>query len=227
MLFLHGWGCNHTIFNNVVTLLPNLCCHLVDFPGFGDAKNPDESGWTVKDYADDLATYMQQNCLSGVVVVAHSFGCRVAMALASCRPHLVSKMLFVSPAGLRFFSVKRWLKEKHYKLRRLFGRQKQLSAMGSADYRFCPQRLKNTFVKVVNQDLSPYAKKVRCPVLVINGKADKATPLSHAKKLCKLLPNGTLIPIEGDHFALFFQPKVFAKIVNLFVNPTLCEDKKC
>lgn len=213
IVFLHGWGCDGSIFLPIAQRLQKHTNYLIDFKGFGKSDLPPFDGWTVNDYAADLFDFFSQNALSNVTIVGHSFGCRVAMVLAAEHPELVARMLFASPAGLRRFSLKRWWRVRLYKLRKLFG---VVNYGNAAEDYINSGQLKNTFVKVVNEDLSDYAIRIRCPVLIVNGRDDSTTPLRHAQKLCKLIPNGNLTVIDGDHFAFFRSPVAFAETIKTF-----------
>ena len=220
IVYLHGWGCDGSIFNSVVERLPDYANYVVDFPGFGKSEMPPTSGWTVMDYAEKLREFLSEQQLTGVTIVGHSFGCRVALVLAASYPELVSRMLLVAPAGLRKFSLSRWWKVFKYKLsrwlRRLIHKQPVLRH-ASDDYANCPAPLKATFVKVINADLSRYARRIKCPVIIVNGRDDTATPLTHAKRLNKLIAGSHLVAIDGDHFAFFRAPVAFAKTIQNFV----------
>ncbi|MCH5151371.1 MAG: alpha/beta hydrolase [Clostridiales bacterium] len=220
VVFLHGWGCDGSIFLPVVNRLLNFANYLVDFNGFGKSNPPPESGWTVVDYAEQLVEFLQEQQLSNVTIVGHSFGCRVALVLAANHPELVNRMLLVAPAGLRRFSLSRWWKVTKYKLSKFFAKLRGIAVKAkyaSEDYANCSPAMRNTFVKVINQDLSLYAKRVACPVLIVNGREDTATPLSHAKRMHRLIQHSSLVEIDGDHFALFRNPKAFADTVKNFV----------
>ena len=221
IVFLHGWGCDGSIFLPVAKLLPNNRCYLPDFNGFGKSPNPSASGWTVCDYAHALEAFFRLHNIEKATIVAHSFGCRVALVFSANNPNLVERLLLVAPAGIRHFSFARWCKVRRYKLRKFLCRMglcHNLSEKsGSVDYNACEDGMKNTFVKVVNQDLSHYAKLVKTETLIVNGKEDEETPLSHAKELQKLMPNCTLVEIDGGHFAMFASPVAFANTIGYFM----------
>ena len=220
VVFLHGWGCDGSIFLPVANRMPNFANYLVDFNGFGKSNPPPESGWTVMDYSERLVEFLQEQQLSKVTIVGHSFGCRVALVLAANHPELVERMLLVAPAGLRRFSLSRWWKVRKYKLSKFFAKARGVpvkAKYASEDYVNCSPAMRNTFVKVINRDLSVYAKRVSCPVVIVNGRQDLATPLTHAKRLNKMIPHSSLVEIDGDHFAFFRNPKAFADTVKNFV----------
>ena len=55
------------------------------------------------------------------------------------------------------------------------------------------------------------------PTLIVNGKFDKVTPKSSAKKLLKGIKNSRLIFIDGGHFAFAQNARVFNAIVKEFL----------
>ena len=213
IVFLHGWGCDGSIFLPIAERLVQNTCYVVDLPGFGKSELPPPEGWKVEDFADALFCFFRQNNLQEALIVGHSFGCRVAIVFAALHPECVSSMFFAAPAGLRRPSFKRWWRVRAYKLSKLFGSGKAHNA--SQDY-LDSGLLKNTFVKVVNENLAHYAKRISCPVLIVNGKQDTATPLWHAKKLHKLIAHSTLVQVDGDHFAVFRSPVAFAEAIKNF-----------
>lgn len=220
VVYLHGWGASGDCFVPIANKLPQYCNVMLNFNGFGRSPMPPERGWNVVDYAETLHMLFLQYNIQHATIVAHSFGCRVATVFAATYPQFCEKMLFVAPACLKMPDLRRSLRIAKYKAvkfcRSLLGMSPP-SGYGSKDYLACPAALRKTFVKVVNQDLSCYAKRVCAEVLVVNGLDDKETTVKHAKKLCRILPHGQLQLIDGDHFALFRSPSAFANLVQTFV----------
>lgn len=216
IVFLHGWGCSGEVFLPVAKRLAGHTCYLPDFRGFGKSLPPSASGWTVEDYAKELFAFFAIHGIRDATIVAHSFGCRVAMVFAARNPALVRKLLLVSPAGVRHFSAVRCLRVWQYKLHNFFSVGKADERFGSADYKACNENMRKTFVKVVNQNLVPYAKKIEKETLILCGNRDKSTPLSHARTLNRCIKNSCLVPLDGDHFVAFRNPEAFAQIIEYF-----------
>lgn len=220
IVFLHGWGCSGQIFAPIAAKLTNHSCYLLDFNGFGKSPPPPKCGWSVEDYAEELLRFLVSNGILKATLVAHSFGCRVAMVFAAKYPSYISKILLVSPAGVRRFSLVRTVKIVRYKIAKFLCRlgcsQNTLWRFGSVDYLACDDNLKNTFVKVINQDLRIYARKIAAPTLIVSGRSDTETPLRDARLLCKCIKNGFLSEIDGGHFAFFANPASFASTVQYF-----------
>ena len=60
---------------------------------------------------------------------------------------------------------------------------------GSSDYRNTTGVMRATFVKVVNDDVSPVLRDVVCPVLLVWGENDDAVPLWMGQKMEKEMKN--------------------------------------
>lgn len=215
VVYLHGWGCDGSIFLPVANKLPRLRNVLVDMRGFGKSDPPPASGWRVADYAEDLYDFFQKQGIDRATLVCHSFGCRVALVFAATHPDRAERLLLVAPAGIRRFSLKRWLRVRRYKIKKFFGKTELSHA--SDDYLNCNDALRATFVKVVNEDLSRYAKRVICPALIVAGRNDEAVPLWQARTMGRLIRQSSLAEIDGDHFAFFRSPVAFAQTIQNFV----------
>ena len=76
---------------------------------------------------------------------------------------------------------------------------------------FCSSFLKKT----VNQDLSEYAKLIKCSTLLIWGENDEAVPVSEAKELDDLLSDSALIILPGTHYCYL---ENLNQVVNILYN---------
>ena len=78
--------------------------------------------------------------------------------------------------------------------------------------------MRQTFVKVVNQDLTELYSRFRASTLLIWGDADTETPLWMAKEMEKRIPDAGLVILEGGtHFAYLEQAARFNVIVRQFL----------
>lgn len=209
-IWLHGWGQDLTAFDRLSDLMVAEGHHrLFDQPGFG--KTPIVSpGDGTRDYADKLA-----NLLEGTgphIFVGHSFGVRVSIQLAAHYPELVSAIIGISGAGLRRkrslgFKVRAKLLRTWGRLTRMIDsvagtdlRQQFETRFGSADYRNAGD-LRTTFVKVVNEDLSPEASNIDCPVCLLYGEKDTETPPEFGARYQQLMKQAEFHELPGyDHW---------------------------
>lgn len=208
----HGWGQSGAALLPLAQSLQKVARHwVVDFPGFGKSPVPNDA-WGTEEYAQATSELINTHSNDKVIWVGHSFGCRVGLQLAARYPDKIAALCLISAAGL---PRKRplWHKLYHGGRIKLFKFLKTLiprglsqdwlyTKFGSADYRNAGP-LRQTFVKVVNEDLSELAKTVQCPVLLIYGSNDTETPPELGERFSRLIPNAKLILMDGfDHYSI-------------------------
>ena len=233
LLFLHGWGCDGSIFKFFEDRLP-VSRLTVDFPGHGQSGEPLEP-WGVPEYAEQIAELLKSLELAKVNIIAHSFGGRVAIYLSSHYPELIDKMVITGGAGIRKpASETQSRRQKQYqcmkKLLLTIGKCKLFSSLvekgmealrqkyGSADYKRLNENMRKTFVKVISQDLSEYLPSVQASTLLIWGSNDTETPLWMGEKMEKEIPDAGLVVFDGrTHFAFVEEPQRFLSIVKTFL----------
>ena len=99
VLTLHGWGCDHAIFDSLVPVLSKeYSVYALDFPGFGASEEPD-SVWGVELYTQFLEAFCKDLGIENPGIVAHSFGGRVAILFAS--RNACSRLFLMDAAGVR------------------------------------------------------------------------------------------------------------------------------
>lgn len=82
---IYGRGRNwQTIARSVTAARPDWACWLVDLPWHGDS-GPGAHGATVRGIAEDLDDWLTQSGMRPDAVLGHSFGGKVALALAELR----------------------------------------------------------------------------------------------------------------------------------------------
>jgi pimeloyl-ACP methyl ester carboxylesterase len=100
MLFVHGWCCDLNAFRpqidhfartNAVTAL--------DLRGCGRSDQP-ERGYTVPDFADDLARFCTEIGIEKPVVIGHSLGGMIAVELAARHPSVPRALVLVDPGPI-------------------------------------------------------------------------------------------------------------------------------
>lgn len=235
LLFLHGWGCDAKIFRYFTEKLAGQYSLLaVDFPGHGNSGEP-QTPWGVGEYACQIRELLDLLKLDRVNIVAHSFGGRVALMLASRCPERVHRLLITGGAGLRApASETESRKQKQYRrLKKAVGfigklpglshaaevcGEKLIQRYGSPDYAKLNPNMRKTFVKVINEDLSGCLPAVHCPTLLVWGDQDTETPLWMGQKMEHEIPDAALIVFEGrGHFAFAEEAQRFLLILKAFM----------
>lgn len=222
VVLLHGWGQNIEMMKPIGKSLEDTHRVIyIDLPGFGESDEP-TVGWSVYDYAQMLKEFLIDLRVSNPILIGHSFGCRVSICYNLIAD--VSKMIFTGAAGIkpkrgidyyaRVYSYKAMKKLKNLPIVK---DSVAVKNAGSEDYRNSSEVMKQTLIKTVNEDLTPHLSKIKCPVLMIWGKNDEATPLSDGKKMESLIPDSALIEVEGTHYAYLENINYFNIIVKEFL----------
>lgn len=189
----------------------------IDFLGFGGSK-PLVEPFSVADYA---AWTREVFTLLGVEkphIIAHSFGCRVAVKMLAEDNGLADKLVMTGPAGIirkRGFSYR--AKVKTYRLVKRFFPRFAERKFGSEEYRSLSPIMRESYKKIVNEDLRGDAARIQNPTLIIEGEGDTTTPLDEAKIYLQSLQNGSLKTVRGGHFAFAEEPLLFNLILEEFL----------
>lgn len=231
VLLLHGWGGCVDSWLPVFNHLKERCrVTALDFPGHGGSGSPPEEGWSVDEYADFTEEFMEKTGIAGCDIVAHSFGGRVTLLLASRSPEKVGRLLLTGCAGLlpkrgAGYQLRSGLfKAAKGVLHVLPGgealRKKLGGHLGSADYRALEPGMRATFVKVVNQDLAPCLPGIRAETLLVWGRNDNETPLWMGQTMEKEIRGAALVVLENaGHFAYLDQCAAFLRILDAYFFP--------
>jgi pimeloyl-ACP methyl ester carboxylesterase len=211
ILLLHGWGANIGLVWSLAEQLVKLGykVYTLDLPGFGESENP-PSAWSVHDYVNFVLAYLDYHQLDKVYLFGHSFGGRLSLVLGAEHPERIIKMSLADSAGVREKpSTSGQIRLKTFRLiqnsLRTIGMSQQADRLrewytekyGSADYKAAKGVMRETFVKVVNEDLLPYAARVKPSTLLFWGDQDADTPLSQGQLLEKTIPDAGLVVWEG------------------------------
>ncbi len=188
----------------------------IDFLGFGGSKcltNP----FSVDDYAAWTKEVLKLLGVQKPHVIAHSFGCRVTVKLASKEKEFFDKILLTGAAGviLKRGVSYRWKVGTYRFVKKLFPKFAEKN-FGSAEYRSLSPIMKESYKKIVNEDLRVCAKKIENDILLVQGKGDTVTPIEEANAYLVCLKRGKLRTMTGGHFAFAEYPTAFNLIAEEF-----------
>lgn len=217
LVFLHGWGADHKCFLPYVYCFEqNYTCVVIDFPPFGKSKEP-KNVWGVEEYAKMLKALVDFLNLDKLTLIAHSFGCRVAINFANCYTNLTSNLVLIGAAGCK---PRRGLKYHLRVLKYKLSKNKSRPA-GSTDYLNLSPHMRKCFVKIVNTYQEGEMKNIKLPTLLIFGENDKDTPLYMAKRMKRLIKKSKLNTIKNaSHFC-------FVEKFDLVFDSICCFLKEC
>lgn len=219
IVLLHGWGQNIEMMKPLGDLLAdNYHITIIDLPGFGKSKEP-ATILDVGDYTEIVHDLLKSLKVVKPTLIGHSFGGRISIRYGAS--YDVEKLVL---CGAPCVKTKKelTLKEKMLKsVKKLPGMEKLADIaknyIGSTDYKNASPMMRDILVKVVREDLSEYAKKIKVPVILIWGEYDEAVPLEEGRMLEKLLSDGAMIVLPGTHYAYLENLYQVGAIINKFM----------
>ena len=235
IVFLHGWGRSRADFSAMAKEAAGagFITASIDLPGFG-ATPPPEVGvgtdWYREVVARAICDFVEKNRVARIAIVGHSFGGRIALKIASelssnsldlgaqCVGVMISGVpLFrdnaASRAPLALRMLKAAVRLKVVPKSRL---ERYRNNHGSADYRRAEGVMRETFVKVVNEDYSNHLRGIeRVPLILFWGKDDASAPFDQAQRAVELAKGSRLIAVSGDHFTFLGEANDVVKELSL------------
>ena len=225
LVFLHGWGSDGNAFSFLREMFEDeYSLIFLDFAGFGKSVEPNQP-MTINDYVGELKYLLDQFEIESLNIVAHSFGGRVAIKFLFYYQYQFKdvSLCLIDSAGIKprrglIYRFKVWrykrLKRKcvlHPKLK------ERLNKFGSQDYKALDGIMKQTFINVVNEDLTKYAKFIKCKTLIVWGDRDKETKPYMARKFKKYIKNSKLVIFKrAGHFSFVEKKEEFAYVLDRF-----------
>ena len=229
VLFLHGWQDNLHTFDSLVSLLPpTLRIIRLDLPGFGKSEVPKET-WDLNNYVQFVKDFIQKLDIKVYAFIGHSFGGRIVIKGEATKNLQAQKIILIGSAGM---TKNRTFHNSFFKLLAKIGglityvpplifwreglRKRMYSFIGS-DY-LNTGELKETFLKIISDDLSASAKNITIPALLIWGVNDTETPLADGKKLSQLIRGSDLkVFNETGHFVHREKSQEVARLIQEFL----------
>lgn len=219
-MFLHGYLSNKESFYYQIKYFSKFYrVTAPDFPCFGKSE-PADGAWSVGDYADWLEKFIEKCGLKKPHIVAHSFGARVAIKLLSDRGSLGDKLVLTGGAGIVKPRSPQYIRRVNaYRRVKKFFPKFAEKHFGSKEFRSLPPLMKESYKKIVNEDLRGCAEKIKNRTLLIYGEDDEVTPPTEEGLIFeKLIENSTLEVICGGHFCFSEHPVIFNAKLTEFLN---------
>lgn len=189
-----------------------------DFLGFG-ASSQLSSAWSVGDYASWLRDFIIAAKLERPHIVAHSFGARVAIKLLAGDSELCDKLIITGGAGLVKERSAQYIRQvkRYRRVKKLFPAYAERK-FGSEEYRTLSPLMRESYKKIVNEDLRADAARIKNKTLLIYGESDTVTPVSEEGAVFNGLISGSeLYTMKGGHFCFCEYPDVFNEKVEKFL----------
>ncbi|MCX6794246.1 MAG: alpha/beta hydrolase [Candidatus Gottesmanbacteria bacterium] len=224
IVVLHGWGLSAGTFEPLISELRRhgFPVWAPDLPGFGNSKIP-EKPLQLSDYAEFLSDYMQSEHIVDPILLAQSFGGRVALKYQAVNPTSIRALVLTGTPGYTPIARKKLLLFVTIaKIGKLFFlipftslfRDKVRSwyyyVVGARDYYRAEGVMRDTFKGIVREELVTSMKKVHVPTLLVWGAHDIIVPVPIAKKMKETIAGAKLIVLpDSGHGVSYKNPKLF------------------
>lgn len=217
---MHGYGSKkESFYYQLGFLSESFRVTAPDFLDFGCSAPLDEP-WGVGEYAGWLLKFIKAAKLNCPHIIAHSFGARVAVKLLSERGEIADKLIITGGAGLVKPRSPQYIRRVNaYKRVKRFFPKLAEKRFGSEEYRKLSPLMKESYKKIVNEDLKACAAKIKNQTLLIYGENDTVTPPDEEGKTFNSLICGSQLKIMPDcgHFCFSENPALFNKIITEFL----------
>lgn len=230
IIILHGWYLNHNFYTEIKKIFEKneYTVFVPDLPGFGDEKLI-KPVMDLDDYVDFVLNFFKKNKIKSAIIIGHSFGGRIATKIAYFHPELVNKLIltgvplirsrqslaiklmaFVGVSSKVIFNL---LPDNWYN----FFRKVLYKLIGQWDY-YKAGILKETFKKIINEDLSKLTYGIEVPTLLVWGKEEKVVSVSVGEEINRRILNSKFILVENaTHMLPCRKPEEFSKVVLDFI----------
>lgn len=236
VVLFHGWGANKELFQALIsTLAARYRVAAPDTPGFGQSQEPGEA-WSLGDYCAFSKAFIDH--VAGpedkeVILGGHSHGGRTLIRLvgSGMLERKVSKLILIDSAGIvhektpeQMRRIKRYKRGKKIlslpPVKALFPHalERLQSKSGSADYRMASPVMRQSMVKVVNEDVREYLPGIEAETLLVWGDQDKDTPLFDGQLMERMIPGSGLAVLAGaGHFSFLDRQYQFLAVMRSFL----------
>jgi pimeloyl-ACP methyl ester carboxylesterase len=223
-LILHGWGSNSDRWATVAEQISKkgFRVFVPDLPGFGKSEMP-SAPWNVNNYVNWSLHLVNALGLGDFYLLGHSFGGALASKIAVKHAQEIKKLFLVSAACVRKKTIKKSLFKKMSRIFKAFYFLPYYGLIRKAFYKFVIKRsdyvyvqgiLRETYLRVISEDLSFHLPFIKVPTVIIWGDKDELTPLEDAHFINKQIKNSKLIIIPGaNHDLNRKQPEILAEKV--------------
>jgi pimeloyl-ACP methyl ester carboxylesterase len=235
VIFLHGLSDSWHSFESVLAVLPySIHAFAISQRGHGDSERP-QDGYSIKDFAGDVAEFIKIQNLKSVYIVGHSMGGAVAQQFALDYPQLTKGLILISTDA--DFNDNPGMPEFY---------QESLKLKGAMDKKFMDEFQKSTLAKPINPDyynllvaegmklpadvfkaaftglmqaeFSDDLHKITVPVLIFWGERDNFCFLKDQEQLLRGIPHAKFIMYENTGHALHWEePARFVRDLAGFV----------
>lgn len=229
LILIHGAGGSFLSFHPYLRRLQDETVYALDLPGHGQSQA--EGRHSIEEYADDIASFMDNLHIESAIITGLSMGSGIALTLALKYPHKVAALV-VMGGGAKLRVAQSTLDTignlatfeaavesinracfSSYASEELVALSKK-SMLGTG-----PSILLDDYFACNQLDVTPHLDQIQIPTLILCGTEDVMTPPKHSQYLKDHLLNAQLYFLEKTgHMLTLEQPEIVAKLLKQFLD---------
>lgn len=233
IVILHGWGLSGSSYLPLRQEFSKLGYRMYtpDLPGFGQTDIP-KYPLSLRDYAQFLYEYLNDQRIDPPILIGHSFGGRVALKYNELYPNRVRALILSGTPGftpipkkkLALFIVLAKIGGFLFQLPPLSLFQDQVRrwyyyVVGAKEFFRAEGSMRQTFKNIVEEDLVTSMEQVNVPCLLLWAERDVIVPPSIAERMHRVIAGSALVIIpDADHGVPYKQPSEFTLYVKRFLD---------
>lgn len=212
LVLLHGLsGSSRWWRHNIPAFAERFRAHSPDLIGFGRSRT-----WVAQPSIAEMAEIVQQwldiNQIERTHLIGHSMGGQIAIHLAAHAPQRVQRLVLVSSAGvprdLSFTALTRFVAEIIPP--RAWGVPSFLPTIAADALRMGPRVFVSATNHLLRDDVRPLLARIQAPTLLIWGRLDPLTPISHGQIMAQHIKQSRLVVFDdAAHMPMVDQPARF------------------
>ncbi|MGM0429516.1 MAG: alpha/beta fold hydrolase [Pseudomonadota bacterium] len=245
LLFAHGFGCEQRIWDQVIKALPEgYKVVTFDYVGCGES---DFSNYiskryqSLKGYAQDLTEVVQTLGLTNITLIAHSVSGGIASLAYPELANKVSKIIMLNPSPryihdlpsyesgfsrsdvdeLMVLMEQNFFQWAEYMSPKVMENSENPQLADTLESYFIAgdAQLTRNFAKATfYSDVRDTLPSLKCPVLILQAKADIVVPLKVSEYMAEKLPFAKLVVMDArGHYPQLSAPQLVAQYINEFV----------
>ncbi len=208
-LVLHGWRSKSDRWQRVAEILSNNGFKVIipDLPGFGRSEEL-KTAWNLDNYADFCFNFIQSLGIDNFYLAGHSFSGATAIKMAIKDSSKIEKLFLIAPACIREKTFKKSLLFFISKIFKVFSFIPFLRKafykfiVRKSDYQYNEGIMKQTYLKIISEDLSGVLGLIKLPCILIWGDKDVSVPLNQGEIIHEKIKGSKLEIIPGVGHAI-------------------------
>jgi pimeloyl-ACP methyl ester carboxylesterase len=229
VILIHGAGGTHLSWPPQIRRLADEKIYTLDLPGHGKSEGVGRQ--SIDEYADDVIVFMKEMKINAAVIVGHSMGSAVALALALKYPKQVlglgllgsGSKLRVSPAILETAGNSNTFESA---VEMVIGNcfcsetaQSLIELSKKTMLEIRPPVLLGDFLACNEFDVTSQLEKINVPTLILCGAEDKMMPLKFSESLRDGIANSQLHVLDhAGHMLMLEQPDAVMGLLKQFID---------